>query len=439
MKKTISIITALTLSSLSAGEFYSLGHQSTSMGGVGVASAKGSMAGYFNPALLTQSKTKVEVALGVGAAVRENNIGEKLDSLEKLELTDTLDHIANGISTAVPINATTLQGSNRTEDKKNIKEATDILKTIGSKNGISIMPSAYLSTQVNEYALGIYGTGDVSATAVVDTNRLDLSVKGDDGKYYNYNPNNDQYSEITQEAYEARSLEAAIGKNGTTHVNIKGLVLLEVPVSYAKAFDLDQGELSVGGSVKFMKGSTFVKTIDIDSGSGNEDDDLNDNKKDSSNVGLDIGLLFKPSNIDKLSIGLVAKNINSPEFDTIDGDTLKADMQLRTGLLYNVNEKVNLAMDLDLTSNETFIPGYESQQLGAGINYMPASWVSLRAGLMQNLANSDEGIIYSAGFGIGVEALSLDVAAQMASKSGTYDGEDVPKFAKVNVALVSRW
>jgi len=439
MKKTISIITALTLSSLSAGEFHSLGHYSTSMGGVGVASAKGSMAGYFNPALLTQSKTKVEVALGVGAAVRENNIGEKLDSLEKLELTDTLDHIANGISTAVPINATTLQGSNRTEDKKNIKEATDILKTIGSKNGISIMPSAYLSTQVNEYALGIYGTGDVSATAVVDTNRLDLSVKGDDGKYYNYNPNNDQYSEITQEAYEARSLEAAIGKNGTTHVNIKGLVLLEVPVSYAKAFDLDQGELSVGGSVKFMKGSTFVKTIDIDSGSGNEDDDLNDNKKDSSNVGLDIGLLFKPSNIDKLSIGLVAKNINSPEFDTIDGDSLKADMQLRTGLLYNVNEKVNLAMDLDLTSNETFIPGYESQQLGAGINYMPASWVSLRAGLMQNLANSDEGIIYSAGFGIGVEALSLDVAAQMASKSGTYDGEDVPKFAKVNVALVSRW
>lgn len=423
MKKTISIITALSLSSLCAGEFQSLGHHSTSMGGVGVASAKGSMAGYFNPALLTQSKTKVEVALGVGAAVRENNIGEQLDTLEKLKLTDTLDRIANNIG-----------GTNTQVDRDNIKEAKKVLESIGANNGVAIMPTTYLSTQVNEYAIGIYGTGDVSATAHVDHNRLDLSVKGDDGKYYNYDQNTDQYTEITQSAYEASSLESAIGENGTTYVDVKGLVLLEVPVSYAKAFDLDQGELSVGGSLKFMKGSTFVKRMDIDT-----DENLEDYKKDSSNVGLDLGLLFKPSNVKNLSVGLVARNINSPKFDTRDGGALKADMQLRTGLLYDYSEQVELAMDLDLTSNETFIPEYDSQQLGMGVNYKPASWVSLRAGLMQNLANSNEGLIYSAGFGIGVEALSLDVATQMASKSGSYDGEDVPKFAKVNVALVSRW
>ena len=427
MKKTISIITALTLSSLSAGEFQSLGHHSTSMGGVGVASAKGSMAGYFNPALLTQNKSKVEVALGAGAALRENNIGEQLDTLKNLKLTDTVDRIANNVG-----------GRNTQTDRDNIKEAKKVLESIGTQNGIAIMPTAYLSTQVNEYAIGIYGTGDISATAHVDNKRLDLSVKGNDGKYYNYNPNTDQYSEISQAAYEEGSLESAIGENGTTYVDIKGLALLEVPVSYAKAFDFKQGELSVGGSLKLMKGSTFVKRMNIDS-EDNTDENLEDYKKDSSNVGLDLGVLFKPSNVKKLSVGLVAKNINSPKFDTIDGGSLKADMQLRTGLLYNYNEQVELAMDLDITSNETFIPGYDSQQLGMGVNYKPASWVSLRAGLMQNLANSNEGVIYSAGFGIGAQALSLDVAAQMASKSGSYDGEDVPKFAKVNVALVSRW
>ena len=427
MKKTISIITALTLSSLSAGEFQSIGHYSTSMGGVGVASAKGSMAGYFNPALLTQSKSKVEVALGVGAAVREDNIGEQLDTLKNLKLTDTLDRVANNIG-----------GKNTQEDRDNLKEAKKILKGIGTNNGVDIMPTAYLSTQVNDYAIGVYGTGDVSATAVVDHDRLDLSVKGNDGKYYNYNPDTDQYSEITQAAYEEGSLESAISKNGTTHVDVKGLALLEVPVSYAKAFGLKQGELSVGGSLKFMRGSTFIKRTDIDS-EDNADEKLDDYKKDSSNVGLDLGLLFKPSKVKNLSVGLVARNINSPKFDTIDGGSLKADMQLRTGLLYDYSEKVELAMDLDLTSNETFIPKYDSQQLGMGVNYKPASWVSLRAGLMQNLANSNEGLIYSAGFGIGVQALSLDVAAQMASKSGSYDGEDIPKFAKVNVALVSRW
>jgi hypothetical protein len=427
MKKTISIITALTLSSLSAGEFQSLGHHSTSMGGVGVASAKGSMAGYFNPALLTQNKTKVEVALGVGAAVRENNIGEQLDTLEKLELTDTLDHIANNVG-----------GTNSQIDRNNIKEAKKVLESIGANNGVAVMPTAYLSTQVNEYAIGIYGTGDVSATAHVDHDRLDLSVKGNDGKYYDYNPNTDQYSEISQATYEESSLESAIGENGTTYVDVKGLVLLEVPVSYAKAFNLDQGELSVGGSLKFMKGSTFVKRMDIDS-EEDTDENLEDYKKNSSNVGLDLGLLFKPSNVKNLSVGLVARNINSPKFDTIEGGSLKADMQLRTGLLYDYSDQVELAMDLDLTSNETFIPGYDSQQLGMGINYTPASWVSFRAGLMQNLANSNEGLIYSAGFGIGVQELSLNVAAQMASKSGSYDGEDIPKFSKVNVALVSRW
>ena len=427
MKKTISIIATLAISTLSAGEFHSLGHYSTSMGGVGVASAKGSMAGYFNPALLTQSKTKVEVALGIGAAIRENNIGEQLNTLEELELTDTLDRIANNIG-----------GANTQADRDNIKEAKKVLESIGTNNGVAIMPTAYLSTQINDYAVGIYGTGDISASAHIDRSRLELSIKGDDGRFYEYSPDTDTYSEITETRYNESSLESAIGENGTTYVSVKGLALLEVPVSYAKAFDLDQGELSVGGSLKFIKGSTFVKRMDIDS-EEDTDENLDDNKKDSSNIGLDLGVLFKPSKVKNLSVGLVARNINSPKFDTFDGGSIKAEMQLRTGLLYDYNEQLELAMDLDLMSNKTFIPGYKSQQLGMGINYKPASWASLRAGLMQNLANSNEGLVYSAGFGIGVQQLSLDVAAQMASKSGSYDGEDVPKFAKVNVALVSRW
>lgn len=424
----LSMITLLSISSISAGEFQSIGQLSTSMGGVGVASSKGAIASYFNPALLTQKSNKVDVRLGIGAAIRENNIGEKIDTLSNLELTDTLERIGNNIGR-----------SNTQEDRDNIVKAQNILKEIGTQNGLSIMPSAYFATQVNEYAIGIYATSDISASAVVDKNRLALSVQGDDGKYYNYNPNTDNYTIISQEEYNAHSLESAIGENGTTHVNVKGLALLEVPVSYAKAYNIKEGELSVGGSLKFMRGSTFVKRVDIDSESGKTNDDLDENKKDSSNVGIDLGLLFKPSKIDKLTIGLVAKNINSPTFDTYDGGSIKADMQLRTGLLYNLNEKVELAMDLDLTSNDTFISGYESQQIGAGVNYKPASWFSIRAGLMQNLANSNDGLVYSTGFGIGAEALSLDVAAQMASKSGAYDGEDIPKYAKVNIALISRW
>jgi hypothetical protein len=441
MRHNITLLALLMTSSLSAMEFQSIGHQSMSMGGAGVAAARGAMAGYYNPALLTSTKSNGELALGVGAGIRENNVAEQLDGLSNIEMEETLDNIAEHIASAIQINPHTLQGNNHTEDKENIKEAQRLLRSIGTKNGLSVMPAAYLSGKINDFGLGVYGTGEVSVSAHVDVNRLALSVEdpNNKGKFYTYNPDNDQYSEISQEEYNSNSLEAAIQEGGTTYVNGKGLILVEVPLSYAKRYELDQGELNVGGSIKYMQGTTFVKRLNIETESGDASDDLDDNEKKSSSFGIDMGLLFKPEKIEKLSIGLVAKNINAPSFDTTEGSDITVDPQLRTGLLYRANEEVDLALDLDLTSNETFIPGYDSQQLGMGVNYHPVSWFSLRAGLLSNLANSEEGIIYTTGFGIGHEKFSLDLAAQLASKSGSYDGEDIPKYARINVALTSRW
>ena len=440
MKNRVTIMTLMMVSSLPAMEFQSIGHQSMSMGGAGVASARGSMAGYYNPALLTNRETTGEVSLNIGAGVREDNVGEQLDTLSNIGLEDTLDNIANHVKSSVPINMTTLQGHNSQKDRDNLTDAKELLKSIGVKNGLSVMPSVSLSTKVNNFGFGVYGTGEISATAHVDVNRLELSIKDPDtGKFYAYNPKNDQYSEITEREYQASSLESAIQEGGTTYVDGKGLILIEIPLSYAKSYALAQGELSVGGSIKYMQGTTFVKRLSIETESGDSTDNLDDNEKRSSNFGLDIGLLFKPENLKNLSVGLVAKNINKPSFDTTDGSDITIDPQVRTGVFYRASEKVDLALDLDLTSNETFIPKYDSQQLGAGINYHPVSWFSIRAGLFSNLANSNEGIVYTTGFGIGHEKLSLDIAAQMASKTGTYDGEEIPKYSRVNVALTSRW
>ena len=56
MRKYLSMVAILSFSGLNAGEFQSLGGNSMGMGGAGVASASGSLAGYYNPALLTQKK-----------------------------------------------------------------------------------------------------------------------------------------------------------------------------------------------------------------------------------------------------------------------------------------------------------------------------------------------------------------------------------------------
>lgn len=429
MKSTLSLVTILSLSLLHGSEFQSLGGLSTSMGGAGVASASGSLAGYYNPALLTQKKG-VEVSLGVGLGVRENNIGEKIDKLSNMNLTDIVDRVANN----API-----PQSNRREDRDNIKEAQDILKSIGSNNGVSLMPSAYLGVQYDNMSIGVYTTSDIALSADIDSQHTGLSVKDEDnGLYYTYDPINDTYGLTDRTNYEQNSLQYALDNNLST-LKGQGLLTVEVPISYAQAFDLPQGELSVGGSLKLIHGVTYTQTLSVDSDNATDSDTLKENKKESDNIGIDVGLLFKPSNLQKLQVGLVAKNLNSPSFDTAHGKKLKADLQLRTGLQYNINDSLDVAGDLDLTSNKTLIHGYESQMLGAGVNYHPVTWFALRGGLMQNIANSNDGVVYTAGLALGPEAFQLDISAQMASNSGRYDGNDIPKYAKVNVALVSKW
>jgi len=431
MKKHLSLVAILGLSALNAGEFHALGGNSMSMGGAGVASASGSLAGYYNPALLTQKKG-VEVSIGAGLGIRESNIGEQINTLSEMNLNDVVDRIANNAQDGIP-----KSGQNNPDDTANIVKAKEILKSIGDENGISIMPSAHLGVQYNNMAIGLYLTSDIAVSTNIDKNHLALSVK-DNGDYFLYNPERDEYSTIDEAEYIKNSLEYALDNKLTT-IDVTGLALTEVPVSYAHAFDMPMGELSVGGSVKLMHGTTYTQTMDIDDKDATNEDSLKENQQDSDNIGLDLGLLFKPAALSSLTVGLVAKNINAPTFDKANGGEVKADLQLRTGLQYSLNDKIEFAGDLDLTSNKTLIKGYDSQMLGGGVNYHPVSWFALRGGLMQNLANSNDGVVYTAGIALGLQQFQLDVSAQMSSNTGEYDGDSIPKYAKVNVALVSRW
>jgi len=427
MKKYLSLIAIISISSLNAGEFHSLGGQSISMGGAGVASARGSLAGYYNPALLANRKD-VEVSIGVGLAVRDNNLGEQIDTLSNSNLSDVIERVANKAP---------FSGSNTQEDRDSLIESQDALKSIGNKNGIDVMPSAHFSVQYDNFSVGLYLTGDIVASANVDKEHTELSVNSD-GHYYSYDPKNDSYSLITQERYNNSSLEYALDNRLST-VSAKGLLLTEVPVSYAHSFALPQGDLSLGGSLKFMNGTTYTETFDIDSEDTDNEDRLKENERDSSNVGLDIGILFKPANLSNLQLGLVGKNLNAPSFETSTGKDIEVSPQVRAGLLYKISDDLDIATDLDLTTNETFIRGFDTQMFGGGLDYHPVSWFSIRGGLMSNLANSNDGMIYTAGLAFGLPQFQLDVSAQMSENEGSYDSETVPKYAKVNVAIVSRW
>lgn len=194
----------------------------------------------------------------------------------------------------------------------------------------------------------------------------------------------------------------------------------------------------VGGAVKYMQAVTYIQNMKIDnSGTQSNSTKLD---KTSSSVGVDLGLAYQPYFSKDLTLGLVAKDLNTPEFKFVDGTKVKLDPMVRAGFAYNIFESLEIAADIDLTKNKTLVSGADSQMVGGGLNYHPASWFSLRGGAMQNLDSKDNaGLIYTAGLGFGLKWLQLDLSGQYASKTTTVDGTSYPEYAKINLALISRW
>jgi hypothetical protein len=208
--------------------------------------------------------------------------------------------------------------------------------------------------------------------------------------------------------------------------------------------------LSVGGSLKPMSMLSYSKKVNLGVSVDKADDNSDDAQyetKYKSTFGLDLGVAYRPVD-SKVTIGLVGKNLNSPKFKvdttpiTNPQKDYKVDPIVRAGVSIPAwNNNFEFAFDADLTKNKTLISNEESQLIGGGVEYHPASWFSLRTGVMKDLASEkfDDGYIMSAGLGLGLKWLQFDLSAQMSSKSGQYDGDKIPRYAALNLSLVSKW
>ncbi len=426
---TVTLLWAIPIFAM---EFQSIGFNAMSMGGAGVASSRGSFAAYYNPALLAEYENGMEISLSAEAAARDVDLAKNVDQLSKADLQNTINQIAQDIQS----------GHINPDTQGNIKVAIQALDNLAqhTQNGLQLMPSASLGVQVRNFGFGAYGVSAASAHAIVDSSHLSLIVEDptNPGQYYEYNPTNNTYSSSTQTAYEQSSLEYAL-KNKLTYMHLSGLVYLEIPVAYGHRFTTKLGTLDCGGALKIMPGVSFDEDINIDTKSGDIDSKLRDAKKSDTSWGVDMGLLFKPAVLPKLSLGLVGKNLNTPKFDASNGKTLNVDPQVRMGAAYNLLDSITLALDADITNNNTFIPGYDSQFIGGGIDFHPLSWLSLRGGAMRNMRESNDGTIFTAGMGFGLKWFQLELAGQFSTEKGEYDGHSIPKYSRAEISLVSNW
>lgn len=212
-------------------------------------------------------------------------------------------------------------------------------------------------------------------------------------------------------------------------VEIKSLQIQEFRVSYARSFLSES--LSVGVNIKALEGKTLYYKYSMRDLEEGEDivDEITEEKNANTTTryDADIGILYTP--FEKLSVGLMAKHLASPEFDFISEagtDAVKLEPQIRLGVGLRPLHSLTLAADADLTVNESeILEEYKSRQIGIGAEWKPFGILALRGGGYNNIESDETGWIYTAGLGLRLFKLSLDISGAMAAdKQEIGSGED---------------
>lgn len=215
--------------------------------------------------------------------------------------------------------------------------------------------------------------------------------------------------------------------------------------------------LSVGVNVKLIQAYAFSQTLlvqDMDE-QGIEDsfDNLQEQLTDSYsfqgderfNVGLDLGVVFTPQlpMIDGLAISLMARNINGPEFRfdsnyTGAPELIRLDPQFRLGaswtILPSVIPPLTVGFEADLNAvSSDILPKYHTQYVRFGAAFEPSFGnfgIGVRAGAFKNIADADEPVVLTAGFGVRAFVVKFDIGAQYGLRSEDFgskeDFENIP-------------
>jgi len=440
----------MTLINAMAVEFLPLDNIAISQGGAGVASASSSFGTYYNPALLSKHLTGFEWITSVGVGIREMNLADHIDTLADIDINESIDQLETEINN-IDYNDFLISGAlnpnykyklNTPELQKDLQIIKQELGQISYENGLQLSPNVSLAFQFGNLGIGLFSISELTANAIIDKNKLDYIVKRTENNLtfnLKYDETTSEVSIASPTSYSSSSLEYALD-NHDTYLRLNGITYYEIPVAYGKTFQTPLGGLSLGASFKFMIGYTYEKDVNIDTETGDIQDEFDDGSEhQDTTFGLDAGMLFSPTFFnDRLLAGLVVKNINSPKFETKSGSEYTLDPQIRAGLTYHVwKDTLMFSFDYDISENETLLDHYKVRNVGGGIYFKPTNWTSLRCGVQKNTSQSDDDTLLTAGMAFGLKWFKLDLAGQYSTETTEYDGNTIPRTARVQLSLIS--
>ena len=473
-----------------AQESFVVGPRALGMGGTGVAAVDDVPAQYYNPAAfgffayqppvaeqtdkgpdsvdnnkLWEKSWGVGIDATFGARIHQD-FADHINVLKKYYDDGTLDRLSAAGLAGNAADASSLM---------------DMLNALGNlsdtNNAITADANAGLSMRIGHFGLGVRNFSQISGRVQsVDLVNLGLGGVGDlntqlsgitppgSGSVLtaaqitqlglNTNLSNANITTIDQLAAQAgvtleqtqllvNSLVAAANGSGgalntnTTAARMYGVSMIEIPLSFGWALN---ESIAVGGNVKAMIGRVYgtdVLVFGDDIAGAIERAD--ENYQQTVTWGIDLAVMFR---LPMLNLGLTARNLNSPTFDAptvglITYQDYEIEPSATLGAAFIPVEWFTLAVDVDLTSNSTVLSNYDSQMLRFGGELNIYHLIALRGGYSYNLAEDDIGGLVHAGFGIDFWLMRIDLAGAMALETTTYDGDTVPREARVGLQLAA--
>jgi len=398
MKRYCSVLLACSLILVpvlaQAAQFAVVGPRALGMGGASVAAVNDSTAVYWNPAALANSR-KVDIRIPAGVAVR--------DYMDIKNNWDRIQVIQDAVNAGDYAAATELKKLFLDLDRP------DAVTNIDVSGGILVS----FPVSSSAFALSALGIGFAELRPTVDTFHLNT----------------------------APSITDSIALNNSA-IGAFGIVTVEPAISFATSLG---DHVLVGANAKMVYASTFLHSALTRSGNFNNFvSDMNNSETKSHKGSIDAGILFKP--MSGLDIGVVGRYLNSPSFPIAGmaavkngaGDVMIAPVsageieikpQYRAGVAWKPFDNLTLSADYDLTKNKSFTESTEDQTIAGGIELtMLSEILTLRAGAYKNTANDLANVVYTAGLGLRVFALRIDLA-------GAYDFKEQEAQASASLAL----
>lgn len=392
----------LTIGNVFAIPFGIYDPRSLAMGGTGVAVATSINAVHYNPSLLAQYKNYKEKngKQAISFPVIAGRVSKTLSDLSDINDRNYDSNISSAINT-YNANQSIANASNALTTMQNLQND---LSSVSNKPILADINASLVIGIPSKHAGGAFyflqrgvGDGNVNVTSndsslITDYNEalLFITSAGTQGSPH-------------PELFNGGNLIDPVNAF-TSNANARAAVITEIGVSIANTFKLFGSPVALSLKPKIYK----IKTFDYSSSITNNAVDKQSNTDKQWNLSFDLAASY---NMNKSwRIGLALKDLVAKDFQTVNGNTISIQPQLRFGIARSTSAYI-LTADIDLLANEGVFKNNKSQYLMLGFE-MPVSSVTLRAGYRHALVSGiakEEGI-FSIGIGMNIKSFYFDFA-----------------------------